>query len=199
MQIFVSGIHTDIGKTIVSSILVKSLNADYWKPVQAGGLSNTDADIVRKFNPNSKIFPSQYNLQNATSPHFAATQENINIKIEDFVFPNSDKLIVEGAGGLLSPLGNAFTNLDFIKFYKLPLVLVVKHYLGSITHTLSCLKIIENEHLNFLGIIYVGNNENLTEEFIDNYAPSKVLGRINIVDTITDDFIQESSQYLKIF
>lgn len=199
MQVFVSGIHTDIGKTIVSSILVKSLNADYWKPVQAGGLSNTDADIVRKFNPNSKIFPSQYNLQNATSPHFAATQENININIEDFVFPNSENLIIEGAGGLLSPLGNTFTNLDFIKFYKLPFVLVVKHYLGSITHTLSCLKIIENERLNFLGIIYVGNNENLTEEFIDNYAPSKVLGRINIVDTITDNFILQSSQYLKIF
>lgn len=199
MQVFVSGIHTDIGKTIVSSILVKSLNADYWKPVQAGGLSNTDADIVRKFNPNSKIFPSQYNLLNATSPHFAAIQENININIEDFVFPNSENLIIEGAGGLLSPLGNTFTNLDFIKFYKLPFVLVVKHYLGSITHTLSCLKIIENERLNFLGIIYVGNNENLTEEFIDNYAPSKVLGRINIFDTITDNFILQSSKYLKIF
>lgn len=199
MQIFVSGIHTDIGKTIVSSVLVRKLNADYWKPIQAGGLSNSDADVIQQLNPNAKIFPSQYNLKNATSPHYAAIQENINIKIDNFAFPNSDNLVIEGAGGLLSPLGNSFTNLDFIKFYKLPFVLVVKHYLGCITHTLSCLKLIEKEHLNFLGIVYVGNNENLTEEFIADYAPSKVLGRINIVDRITDDFIQASSKSLKIF
>jgi len=199
MKIFISGIHTDIGKTIVSAILVRALQADYWKPVQAGGLDNTDANVVEKYNPDAKIFSSQYNLKNAASPHFAAIEDNLNIKIEDFVFPDSDNLIVEGAGGLLSPLGNTFTNLDFIKHYQLPFILVVKHYLGSITHTLSCLKLIQQENLNFLGVIYVGENTKLTEEFIAEYAHPKVLGRVKMTNKIDEVFIQNSAEKIKLF
>jgi len=116
-SIFISGIHTDIGKTIVSSILCHALDAAYWKPVQAGSLECTDSDVVRKYNPDINIFPSRYNLKMACSPHFAAQHEQLNIKLEDLKLPISDKvLIIEGAGGLFSPIGSACTNLDFIEY-----------------------------------------------------------------------------------
>lgn len=199
MKIFISGIHTDIGKTIVSVILVRALSADYWKPVQAGSLQNTDTNTVQQYNKNAQIFPSQYQLKKAASPHFSANEEAINIKLESFIFPTSDNLIIEGAGGLLSPLGNTFTNLDFIKHYNLKTILVVKHYLGSISHTLSCLKLIEKENINLLGIIYVGENINQTEEFINNYTTAKVLGRVDFIDKIDEKFIEIAAQKLNIF
>ena len=47
MRIFVTGIGTGVGKTIASAILVEALQADYWKPIQSGGLDFTDTDVVR--------------------------------------------------------------------------------------------------------------------------------------------------------
>jgi dethiobiotin synthetase len=198
MKIFVSGIHTDIGKTVVSTVLVRALSADYWKPVQAGSPENTDADVVRRYNKNAKIFPAQYQLKKAASPHFAASEDGVNIGINDFIFPPSKRLIMEGAGGLLSPLGNNFTNLDFIKHYQLKCILVVKHYLGSISHTLSCLELIKKENIDFSGIIYVGKNLNQTEEFIDHYTRAKVLGRIAWADKIDEEFVEEMGRNLRI-
>lgn len=198
MKLFVTGIHTDIGKTIVSSILVRQLNAAYWKPIQAGGLDCTDADVVKKYNPNATIFPSQYVLKTPASPHFAAQLDGVDIQLEKFDIPNYEPLIVEGAGGLMSPLGNTFTNLDFIKYYNFKCVLVVKDYLGSISHTLSCIKVLENENIECLGIIMVGENKCCTEEFIVQYTNIAILGRIEIVDEISDEFIEKSICKIKL-
>jgi dethiobiotin synthetase len=63
-NIVIVGTHTGIGKTVASEILCEALQADYWKPVQAGSLNNTDSDEVRKLISNSKtvIHPEAYRL-----------------------------------------------------------------------------------------------------------------------------------------
>jgi dethiobiotin synthetase len=197
-SIFISGIHTDIGKTIVSSILCHALDAAYWKPVQAGSLECTDSDVVRKYNPDINIFPSRYNLKMACSPHFAAQHEQLNIRLEDFKLPISDKvLIIEGAGGLFSPIGSACTNLDFIEYYKLPFILVVKHYLGSISHTIACLEAIRNKAIDLLGIIYVGEDASKSEDFIHEKYNVQKLGRVAVVDNLDMEYIAKQAIQFK--
>ena len=78
-KIAIAGIHTDIGKTVVSALLCQALQADYWKPVQAGSLQHSDRMQVQSLldNPVSKIHPEALQLQMAASPHAAAAAEQL--------------------------------------------------------------------------------------------------------------------------
>src|SRR4051812_17895223 len=107
MKIAVVGIHTGIGKTIASAVFCEDLKADYWKPVQAGSLEETDSDIVRKLisNQSTVIHKEAFLLTQPMSPHAAAAIDGVNIEIEKIQFPKTDNiLIIETAGGLMSPL-----------------------------------------------------------------------------------------------
>ena len=79
--IFISGIGTGIGKTIVAAVLTEALKADYWKPVQAGYKIGTDRSCSSSLISNSEtvIHPETYKLQMAASPHIAARKENRRI------------------------------------------------------------------------------------------------------------------------
>lgn len=192
---FVSGIHTDIGKTVVSTILCKALGADYWKPVQAGSLDATDTDFVKKYNPSYQQFPSEYYLKTPSSPHFAAMQESLLISIDDFEIPKTQNtLLIEGAGGLLSPLGSSITNADFARHFNLPIILVIKHYLGSINHTLSILEYIKNNTINLFGVVYVGADTQQSELFLEKKYPYKILGRVEVVEQINESFIELAAE-----
>src|SRR5690349_13317322 len=112
-SLFITGIGTGIGKTIVSAIITEALNADYWKPVQAG-LEQTDSDWIRTVLSSSKIHPETYKLELAASPHIAAREENISVDLGK-VFSSfnqikatsqSEYLVIEGAGGLMVPLND---------------------------------------------------------------------------------------------
>jgi dethiobiotin synthetase len=82
--IFITGIGTDVGKTIVSAILVEALQADYWKPVQAGFEEGSDSEFVRSVISNNKtvIHPETYKLTLAASPHIAAREERVLIDLD---------------------------------------------------------------------------------------------------------------------
>src|SRR5476649_1485023 len=141
--LFVTGIGTGIGKTIVSAILTEKLKADYWKPIQAGDLDNSDTLKVKSLitNTSSKIHPEAYRLTQACSPHKAAAIDGITIDQKNILLPVTDnKLIIEGAGGLMVPLNNNFLMIDLIQQLNAGVILVVKHYLGSINHTLLSLE-----------------------------------------------------------
>src|SRR5436190_4886175 len=102
MSIIIAGIHTGIGKTICSAVICEALGYDYWKPVQAGDLENSDTVFIRKnvSNPSCIIHPEAYRLQIAASPHYAAEMENIEIKKEYIFLPaSSNNIVVETAGG----------------------------------------------------------------------------------------------------
>ena len=113
---FVTGIGTDIGKTVVSAILVEALKADYWKPVQCGNLDFTDADFIKEYTIHHEtIHPEEYLFPEPVSPHLAAKLDNRIIDFQYIKLPKSNNnMIVEGAGGLLVPLSHEYLIVDLI-------------------------------------------------------------------------------------
>lgn len=187
-RIFITGIGTGVGKTIVSAIVAEALQADYWKPVQTGASEGTDSETVRELISNKKtvIHPESYLLQKPVSPHEAAADENERIEVRKIKLPKtSNTLVIEGAGGLLVPLNSKETMLDLIRFLEADVILVVRHYLGSINHTLLTGEALKASGINVAGIIYSGNPNRASEEAISNFLPYKVLGRVGEEETLT--------------
>lgn len=177
---FITGIGTDVGKTIASAILTEALEADYWKPVQAGDLDNSDTHKVKALVSNRKtVFHSPaFALNTPMSPHAAAEIDGIEVTSGKIREPETDNyLVVEGAGGLLVPINDRETILDLIDpSYKV--IVVSRHYLGSINHTLLTIETLKNRGLNCSGIIFNGDENNSTESIIQKMSGVPVLGRI---------------------
>lgn len=199
-QIFVSGIGTDVGKTVVSAILVQALQADYWKPVQAGSLNFTDTDFVKSLvsNTATAFHKEQYALQTASSPHYAAKQEGVCIDVAAFIFPSTDnRLIVEGAGGLMVPLNEDHTVIDFIKHYELPVFLVANNYLGSINHTLLSIAALKQRNIPLLGIIFNGDTYLDNAEIIQQLSMVNYVCYVDKVNELTKEFVSAEALKLK--
>ena len=178
-KIFITGISTEVGKTIASAIVTEALKADYWKPIQAGELDNCDTKKVEKLisNQQSKFHPNSYALQTPMSPHAAAEIDGIVIELSNIVAPKTkNNLVIEGAGGLLVPLNNSQTILDIIKLdYKI--LVVSRHYLGSINHTLLTIKLLQEKGFD-VSIIFSGEENKTTEDIIKKMTNVSVIGRI---------------------
>jgi dethiobiotin synthetase len=181
MKLFITGIGTDVGKTITSAIVTQALEADYWKPIQAGDLDNSDSHKVKSqiSNLKSQIFENSYKLNTPASPHLAAVIDGITIDLKQIKVPSTDNhLVIEGAGGLLVPLNDNDTIIDLIKpDYKI--ILVSRHYLGSINHTLLSFEALKSRNLKVAGIIFSGDENKATEEIILNKTKTKFIGRID--------------------
>jgi dethiobiotin synthetase len=179
-NIFITGIGTDVGKTVVSSIVVQALEADYWKPIQAGDLDTGDAHSIQKLIDNQKtiVHPNIYALKTPASPHFAASLDGITIDLNKILRPKTtNTLVIEGAGGILVPLNDTETILDLI----LPedkIIVVSRHYLGSINHTLLTIEILKQKGLNILGIVFNGNENKATESIILQKTGLTMIGRM---------------------
>ena len=178
-KIFITGISTEVGKTIASAIVTEALQADYWKPIQAGELENCDTKKVKQLvsNKRSEFHSNSYALQTPMSPHAAAEIDGITIKTSEIITPETtNHLVIEGAGGLLVPLNDSETILDIIKpEYKI--LVVSRHYLGSINHTLLTVKLLQEKGLD-VSIIFSGNEHKTTEEIIQKMTNASVIGRI---------------------
>jgi dethiobiotin synthetase len=177
---FVTGISTDVGKTIASAIIAEALAADYWKPIQAGELENSDSHKVASLISNTKtvIHKNSYALKTPMSPHAAAAIDGVVIDIENIETPETDNhLVIEGAGGLLVPLNNEDTILDIIMPSN-KVVVVSRHYLGSINHTLLTVGWLQHKGYN-VSIIFSGDEHKTTEEIILKKTGATAIGRIN--------------------
>ena len=186
---FLTGIGTDVGKTVVSSILVNLLKADYWKPIQAGDLHFTDSMKIKKWCNGVHIHPERYRLAKPMSPHAAAERDNVEIHLKDFCLPNTENhLIVEGAGGLLVPLNDNQMIIDLIEYLQIDVVLVSQHYLGSINHTLLSIEALLNRQIPIAGIIFNGDENKETESIITSTYKIKVIGRIPEVENLNNPY-----------
>lgn len=180
-KIFVTGIGTDVGKTVVSGILVEALRADYWKPVQTGSYFSTDSDKIRKYitNTESRIHPETYVLRQYMSPHAAAELEDIRIDLDKIVLPQTDNtLIIEGAGGLMVPLNEDKFIIDLITRLDAEVVVVIQNYLGSINHTLLTLDVLRFRNIPVMGVVFNGPPHQLSEEIILRHSGVRCIGRI---------------------
>ncbi len=181
MKLFVTGIGTDVGKTIAAAIITEALQADYWKPIQAGDIDNSDSHKIEKYlsNTQSKIHPNGYLLQTPASPHLAAKLDGIVIDLKKIKEPKTtNHLVVEGAGGILVPLNDTETIAELIQpDYKV--IVVSRHYLGSINHTLLTIEALHQRNIKVAGIIFNGDENQPTETIILNKTGIKMIGRIN--------------------
>lgn len=180
MKLFITGIGTDVGKTVASAIVVEALQADYWKPIQAGDLDLSDTHKVKSqiSNTKSQFHSNAYALKTPASPHYAAALDGIIIELKKIIEPKTDNhLVIEGAGGILVPLNDNYCIADLIqKDYKV--IVVSRHYLGSINHTLLTIEAIKNRKINIAGIIFSGDENRATEEIILKKSGTKFIGRI---------------------
>ena len=181
MKLFITGIGTDVGKTITSAIVTQALEADYWKPVQAGDLDNSDSHKIQRYISNHKtvIHENSYKLNTPASPHFAAKLDGIAIDIKQISEPETkNHLVIEGAGGILVPLNDTDCIIDLIqKDYKV--IVVSRHYLGSINHTLLTYEALKSRNISIAGIIFSGDENRATEEIILKKTAAKCIGRID--------------------
>ncbi|MCD1116703.1 dethiobiotin synthase [Chryseobacterium turcicum] len=191
-KLFVTGIGTEIGKTVCSAILVKHFKADYWKPIQSGDLHFSDSMKIKKWvGENVIIHPEKYRLKLAASPHQSAFEEGILINSNDFKLPETqNNLIVEGAGGLMVPISEDEFIIDLIEKLNLPVALVVRNYLGCINHTLLSLMILKQRNIKLEYLILNGSFPWDTERIIcKNIQQETKIIRIPEVEKITIESI----------
>lgn len=198
-KLIISGIGTGVGKTVVSAIFAEALKALYWKPVQSGDLQDSDSMKVERLAPSATILPEKHRLFIPASPHYSAEQDGVTISKEDFTLPQTDKnLIIEGAGGLLVPMDyNGLLYIDVFEAWKLPVILVSRHYLGSINHTLLSVEALKRRGILLSGIVFVGEENLPSEKVIMHISGVERSFRIPEVDQVNPDFVREQAERLR--
>ena len=195
---FITGISTEVGKTIASAIFVEALEADYWKPIQSGDLEFSDTDKVKALVSNSmSVFHSNsYALNTPMSPHASAEIDGVQIDLKQIKEPTTENhLVIEGAGGLLVPLNEKDTILDVIQpDYKV--IVVSRHYLGSINHTLLTVNLLKEKGFD-VSIVFSGDEHPTTESIIEKMTGVPVMGRIDNEPYFDQNVIKEYAERFK--
>ncbi len=189
-QYFVTGTDTGVGKTLACAMLVRKLNATYWKPVQSG-LADEISDVNRIIEltglSEDRIIKSNYALQASLSPDQAAKRENITIDFDSIVLPKiSTPLIVEGAGGVFVPLNEKYCMLDLMQKFQLPVIIVARGLLGTINHTLLTIEALRQRNLTIHGIIFSGELNPDNQTTIEKWGKVQTLFHIPLMDNIND-------------
>jgi dethiobiotin synthetase len=198
MNYFVTAIGTDCGKTLFSAVLCEALQADYWKPVQAG--LPRDSDTVKSLLSNdvSKIHPESFFLNTPASPHAAAKLDGITIGLENFKVPETvNNLVIEGAGGCLVPLNDHDYAIALARKFNAEVILVSKLYLGSINHTLLSADYLKRQKFNVRGIVFNGPPNPESERIILNHTGFPCLLKIEDEPSITKQAVAKYAGHLK--
>lgn len=180
-KIFITGIGTGVGKTIVSAIVTEALQADYWKPIQTGSGDGKDSDTVKSLisNNKTKIHAEAFCLSLPASPFAAAEKEGIKIEIENILLPQTENtLVIEGAGGLMVPINEHELMIDMMETWDAEVILVSQNYLGSINHTMLSCMALADRNIKVLGIIYNGEDNLMAERSVLSFCDFPVIGRI---------------------
>jgi len=194
-QYFITAIGTDIGKTYFTTNLCQTLlnnnqKANIIKPVISGFESDNDNDTLlileslgleKNINNINKVSP--FRLKFPLSPNIAAKREGVKFefnKIIDFCLENiararkkDEFLFIEGAGGVMTPITNNKTFLDLMKELSIPVILVINNYLGSISHSLTAIKSLEQYNIDLEYIILNFRSDNSSAK------PSEILESLN--------------------
>lgn len=207
LPVFITGIGTGIGKTIVAAIVTEALKADYWKPVQSGMDEGTDSLQIQQLisNPVSVIHKEAYALQLPASPHIAAREENIKIDLNliaqklNEIKEKSDKkiLVIEGAGGIMVPLNENEFILDLIEKIQCKVILVSRNYLGSINHSLLTAAVCKQKNLDVAGWIFNDQYLNYEEE-IEKWTCFCKIASIPNAESIDKTFIKHQADKIAV-
>ena len=156
-------------------------------------MDNSDSHKVKSYVSNDKtvIHENSYKLNTPASPHFSAEIDGITIELNKIIAPKTNNhLVIEGAGGVFVPLNNTDCVFDLIQpDYKV--IVVSRHYLGSINHTLLTIEALQNRKINIAGIIFSGEENKATESIILNKTGVKCIGRIEQEPYFDQNVIKE--------
>lgn len=194
---FVTGIGTEIGKTITSAIITEHLKADYWKPIQSGDLHQSDTMKVEALISNSKtkFHAEAYRLTQPFSPHYSAALDGVEISLDAIVLPRTENnLVVEGAGGLMVPLNQKDLIINLIQKLGLEVILVSKNYLGSINHTLLSIEALNARNIAIKGIIFNGEANEASESIIKNMTSLNVIAHIPVLQTVSKESVKRVAE-----
>ncbi|HEX4856111.1 MAG TPA: dethiobiotin synthase [Limnobacter sp.] len=187
-HLFVTGTDTGLGKTVTSAWLCRHWQADYWKPVQSGLEDGTDSELVARLS-GARVHPETHRLTQPLSPHQSADIDGVKIQLGDFVLPQADRLVVEGAGGCLVPLNWRDTMLDLMKHLDTCALLVARSGLGTINHTCLSLQALKAAQVPVLGVILVGPTNSPNREAIEHFGEVPVLAELPLFEHLTAEAI----------
>jgi dethiobiotin synthetase len=193
-MIAVVGSGTGVGKTVVSAILLEAFHGEYWKPIQCGHLDQSDTITVESLvtHQGSRFHSEAYRFHAPLSPHHASRLENVKIISENIILPKTQNtLIIEGVGGLLVPMNSDTLFIDLLVHWKIPCLLVSKHYLGSINHTLLSIEALNHRKLDLRGIVFNGPSNEDTEQTIQSRSALPIAGRLAQEPKITPKTIKK--------
>jgi dethiobiotin synthase len=187
--LFVTGTDTNVGKTVLSALLVAALDAVYWKPVQTGASEGTDREAVRAWSEatEDRLPLERFRFDPPVSPHLASREAGIQISLDAFDLPDAPadrKWIVEGAGGVMVPLNERDLMRDLINQIGFPAIIAARTFLGTINHTLLTLAALRAAHVPISGVALVGDENIENRRAIERYGDVRVLGRIPILGKI---------------
>ncbi|WP_448560697.1 dethiobiotin synthase [Trichothermofontia sp.] len=200
-RIFITGTDTNVGKTVISALLLAGTNGTYWKPIQSGLDTITDTDYVRQATQldATHFLPEQFRLTQPLSPHLSAAIDGIAIALSDLQLPSQvphSPLIVEGAGGLMVPINDRHYMIDLIAAWQLPVCLVARSTLGTINHTLLSIAQLRRYQIPILGVI-VNGPENIENcRAIAHYGQVKILGQVSPLAAINPTILEQAFSQL---
>lgn len=195
-RLFITGTNTDIGKTVVSAVLVAGLRAHYWKPIQSGLVDGTDTNWIEAHTdiPQSHIHKETYSLQQPLSPHAAAVIDNVEISLDAFslpLVPEEDFLIVEGAGGVLVPINKKYFMLDLIERLGTPVLIVADSELGTINHSLLTIRQLHDRNIEIAGVVMNGPQNQGNKEAIEFYGNVEVIAEIEPLEELNPEALAD--------
>ncbi len=195
-RVFITGTDTNIGKTVVSAILMAGTGGDYWKPVQSGTVDGTDSQFIQSLLGCSaeRIHKERFVLSQPLSPHAAALIDDEHINLSDFVLPEAGdrNLIVEGAGGVLVPLNEQHLVVDLIERLDLPAIVVARSGLGTINHTLMTLRTLRSQGVQVIGVIMNGTKNQSNRQAIEHYGQIPVIGEVEPLAVLSPDVLKSA-------
>ncbi|MBF0356566.1 MAG: ATP-dependent dethiobiotin synthetase BioD [Alphaproteobacteria bacterium] len=190
MKYVVAGTDTGIGKTVFAAGLALALSAAYWKPVQAGLEGETDSEMASRLG--AAVLPEAYRLSRPLSPHLAARIDGVVIDPDRLSLPDADPLVIEAAGGVLSPVSDSFLFADLFKRWNLPVILCARTSLGTINHSLLSLEALRARGISVLGMAFIGEANLESEQSICTLGKVKCLGRLSWLDPLTSESLGQA-------
>lgn len=192
--IVIVGTDTDVGKTVLSSLIMASCEEfSYWKPIQSGLQTETDTEAVKRQSgcSDERILPEEYRLTEPLSPHLSARIDGVEIDTSSLMPPTKEHLLIETAGGVLVPINDTTLQIDILEAWSFPVIIASRTALGTINHTLLTIEALRKRSVPILGVVMIGAINENTEQAISHYGSVEILGRIPPLDSINADTLRE--------
>jgi dethiobiotin synthetase len=186
---FVTGTDTNVGKTVLSALLVAALEAVYWKPIQTGVTEGTDRETVIRLAeiPRSQTREECYRFDPPVSPHLAAQWAGVQIDLSKIQRPELEpetRLVAEGAGGVLVPINESEMMIHLMRHLRLPVLVAARSTLGTINHALLTLAQLGRAEIEVAGVVLIGLENGDNRAAIERYGSRPVVGEIPQLDRI---------------